>query len=46
MRKEEKRIKAMHEEEQLMCRHAYIAKEAAYVEYEKKGGYGGESWKK
>jgi hypothetical protein len=46
LRKEEKWIKEVQEEEQLKCGQAYIAKEESYVEYEKRGGYGGENWKR
>ena len=46
LKKEEARIREMQEEEQLKCGQAYIAKEDAYVAYEKHGGYGGSDWKR
>jgi hypothetical protein len=46
LRKELDQINEVQEDEQLRCGQAYIAKEEAYVEYEKKGNYGGESWKR
>lgn len=33
-------------EEQAECGSAYIEKENAYRDYEKRGGYGGETWKR
>ncbi|KAE9375931.1 hypothetical protein N431DRAFT_481128 [Stipitochalara longipes BDJ] len=46
LKKVEARIREMQEEEQLNCGKAYIAKEEAYVAYEKHGGYGGSDWKR
>jgi hypothetical protein len=46
LKKEEARIREMQEEEQLRCGKAYIAKEEAYIAYEKHGGYGGADWKR
>jgi len=45
LRQEESRIRELQEEEQLRCGQAYIAKEEAYVAYERHGGYGGRDWK-
>ena len=45
LKKEEIRIREMQSEKQLNCGKAYIAKEEAYVAYEKHGGYGGTDWK-
>jgi hypothetical protein len=46
LKKEEVRIREMQGEKQLNCGKAYIAKEEAYVAYEKHGGYGGADWKR
>ncbi|KAL2064628.1 hypothetical protein VTL71DRAFT_3765 [Oculimacula yallundae] len=46
LRKEEKRIHEVQAEEQAECGLAYIEKEEAYKDYEKRGGYGGETWKR
>ncbi|PBP22564.1 hypothetical protein BUE80_DR006479 [Diplocarpon rosae] len=46
LRKEEGRIRDLICEEQAECGRAYIEKEDAYREYDKKGGYGGEAWKR
>ncbi|KAG4436842.1 hypothetical protein IFR05_007691 [Cadophora sp. M221] len=46
LRKEEKRIHEVQAEEQAECGLAYIEKEDAYRDYEKRGGYGGETWKR
>ncbi|KAK0118582.1 hypothetical protein ONS96_011674 [Cadophora gregata f. sp. sojae] len=46
LRKEEKRIHEVQIEEQAECGLAYIEKEEAYRDYEKRGGYGGETWKR
>jgi hypothetical protein len=46
LKKEEVRIREMQGEKQLNCGKAYIAKEEAYVAYEKHGGCGGEDWKR
>jgi hypothetical protein len=46
LKKEEVRIREMQGEKQLNCGKAYIAKEGAYVAYEKHGGYGGPDWKR
>lgn len=46
LRVEERKIREMQEDEQLRCGQAYIAKEQAYIAYEKHGGYGGVDWKK
>jgi hypothetical protein len=43
---EEAYIHSTLEEKQLLCGQAYIAKEKAYVAYEKHGHYGGQDWKK
>ncbi len=46
LRKEENRIQELQAVEQAECGQAYIEKEEAYRLYEKKGGYGGETWKR
>jgi hypothetical protein len=46
LRKEEGRTREVQADEQLNCGKAYIAKEEAYVAYEKLGGYGGQDWKR
>lgn len=46
LKKEEARIREIQEEEQLKCGKAYIAKEEAYVAYERYGGNGGADWKR
>ena len=46
LRNEEGRIREVQADEQLNCGKAYIAKEEAYVAYEKLGGYGGQDWKR
>ncbi|KAJ5054540.1 uncharacterized protein L3040_000811 [Drepanopeziza brunnea f. sp. 'multigermtubi'] len=45
LRKEERRILELQAQERAECGRAYIEKEEAYRAYEKKGGYGGETWK-
>jgi len=42
LKKEEKWIKEIQEDEQLKCGQAYTAKEEAYVAYEGKGGHRGD----
>jgi len=46
LRREEKRIHEVQAEEQVQYGLAYIEKEEAYRDYEKRGGYGGETWKR
>ncbi|KAH7416756.1 hypothetical protein BKA64DRAFT_701540 [Cadophora sp. MPI-SDFR-AT-0126] len=46
LRMEERRIHEVQAVEQAECGLAYIEKEEAYREYEKRGGYGGETWKR
>lgn len=41
LKKEENKIRGLQAEEQLRCGQAYIAKEEAYLAYEKRGNYGG-----
>lgn len=46
LRLEGDKIRDVQGEEELRCGRAYIAKEQAYVEYERFGGYGGSAWKR
>lgn len=45
LNKEAAKIRDLQNEEQLRCGQAYIKKEEAYVQYEKRGEYGGPNWK-
>lgn len=45
LNKEAAKIRDLQNEEQLRCGQAYINKEEAYIQYEKKGEYGGPNWK-